>query len=186
MERLAPAMVFVIIFAAFILLIILARSARIVKQSEKGLILRLGKYHATADSGLNFLTPLVDEMVKVDMREQVINVEPQKVITRDNVTVIVIDVHAVGEVRDTAGGRIGAPVYLRSAEDLRIPRAPHPFGEDAGAFMRALISGRHDPRLMEAELRANTLAPPAAGGFLGDSHRHTRDLAASGAPARDD
>ncbi len=70
------------------------------------------------------------------------------------------------EARDTAGGRIGAPVYLRSAEDLRIPRAPHPFGEDAGAFMRALISGRHDPRLMEAELRANTLAPPAAGGFL--------------------
>ena len=58
-------------------------------QYEKGLILRLGKYHATADSGLTFLTPLVDEMIKVDMREQVINVEPQKVITRDNVTVTV-------------------------------------------------------------------------------------------------
>jgi regulator of protease activity HflC (stomatin/prohibitin superfamily) len=76
-------------FFAFILLIILARSARIVAQYQKGLIMRLGKYHATADSGLNFLAPLIDEMVKVDMREQVINVEPQKVITRDNVTVIV-------------------------------------------------------------------------------------------------
>jgi regulator of protease activity HflC (stomatin/prohibitin superfamily) len=76
-------------FFALILLIILARSARIVSQYEKGLILRLGKYHSTADSGLTFLTPLVDEIIKVDMREQVINVEPQKVITRDNVTVIV-------------------------------------------------------------------------------------------------
>ena len=76
-------------FFAFILLIILARSARIVSQSEKGLILRLGKYHATGNSGLNFLAPLIDEMIKVDMREQVIQVEPQKVITRDNCTVIV-------------------------------------------------------------------------------------------------
>jgi regulator of protease activity HflC (stomatin/prohibitin superfamily) len=84
-----PVSVVLIAFFAFILLIILARSARIVRQYEKGLILRLGKYHATADSGLTFLAPLLDEMIKVDMREQVINVEPQKVITRDNVTVTV-------------------------------------------------------------------------------------------------
>jgi regulator of protease activity HflC (stomatin/prohibitin superfamily) len=83
--------VFMIIigFFALILLIILARSARIVSQYEKGLVLRLGKYHATGGSGLNVLAPLIDEMIKVDMREQVITVEPQKVITRDNVTVIV-------------------------------------------------------------------------------------------------
>src|SRR5262249_50053337 len=76
-------------FFAFVFLIILARSARIVTQYEKGLILLLGKYHATANSGLNFLAPLIDEIIKVDMREQVIQVEPQKVITRDNVTVTV-------------------------------------------------------------------------------------------------
>jgi regulator of protease activity HflC (stomatin/prohibitin superfamily) len=74
---------------AFILLIILARSARIISQYEKGLVLGLGRYHATAGSGLNILAPLIDEMIKVDMREQVINVEPQKVITRDNDTVTV-------------------------------------------------------------------------------------------------
>lgn len=78
-----------IAFFAFILLIILARSARIVAQYEKGLVMRLGKYHVTANSGLNFLAPLIDEIIKVDMREQVINVDPQKVITRDNVTVTV-------------------------------------------------------------------------------------------------
>ena len=81
--------VVLIAFLAVLFLIILARSARIVNQYEKGLILRVGKYHSTADSGLTFLTPFVDEMIKVDMREQVINVEPQKVITRDNVTVTV-------------------------------------------------------------------------------------------------
>ena len=73
----------------FIALVSLARAARIVKQYEKGLVLRLGKYKATADSGLTFLVPVIEDMVKVDMRERVINVDPQKVITKDNVSVTV-------------------------------------------------------------------------------------------------
>jgi regulator of protease activity HflC (stomatin/prohibitin superfamily) len=73
----------------FITLVALARSARVVAQFEKGLVLRLGKYRATADSGLTFLVPVIEDMVKVDMRERVINVEPQKVITKDNVSVTV-------------------------------------------------------------------------------------------------
>jgi regulator of protease activity HflC (stomatin/prohibitin superfamily) len=72
-----------------ITLVALARSARVVKQYEKGLVLRLGRYRATADSGLTFLVPMIEDMVKVDMRERVINVEPQKVITKDNVSVTV-------------------------------------------------------------------------------------------------
>src|SRR5262250_2992743 len=51
--------------------------------------MRLGRYRATADSGLTFLVPMIEDMVKVDMRERVINVEPQKVITKDNVSVTV-------------------------------------------------------------------------------------------------
>ena len=73
----------------FIALIALARSARIVSQYEKGLIMRLGRYRASADSGLTFLVPMIEDMIKVDMRERVINVEPQKVITKDNVSVTV-------------------------------------------------------------------------------------------------
>jgi regulator of protease activity HflC (stomatin/prohibitin superfamily) len=72
-----------------IALVALARSARVVAQYEKGLVLRLGRYRATADSGLTFLVPMIEDMVKVDMRERVINVEPQKVITKDNVSVTV-------------------------------------------------------------------------------------------------
>jgi regulator of protease activity HflC (stomatin/prohibitin superfamily) len=78
-----------LVIILFIALIALARSARIVSQYEKGLIMRLGRYRATADSGLTFLVPLIEDMIKVDMRERVINVEPQKVITKDNVSVTV-------------------------------------------------------------------------------------------------
>jgi regulator of protease activity HflC (stomatin/prohibitin superfamily) len=80
---------FLLIVVLFIALIALARSARIVAQYEKGLILRLGRYRATTDSGLTFLVPVIEDMIKVDMRERVINVEPQKVITKDNVSVVV-------------------------------------------------------------------------------------------------
>lgn len=73
----------------FIAVVSLLRSARVVAQYEKGLVLRLGRYKATADSGLTFLVPVIEDMVKVDMRERVINVEPQKVITKDNVSVTV-------------------------------------------------------------------------------------------------
>ncbi len=73
----------------FITLVALARSARVVSQYEKGLVMRLGRYRATVGSGLTFLVPVIEDMLKVDMRERVINVEPQKVITKDNVLVTV-------------------------------------------------------------------------------------------------
>lgn len=80
---------FLLVVVLFITLVSLARSARIVSQYEKGLVLRLGRYRNTVDSGLTFLVPVIEDMVKVDMRERVINVEPQKVITKDNVLVVV-------------------------------------------------------------------------------------------------
>jgi regulator of protease activity HflC (stomatin/prohibitin superfamily) len=78
----------VFLFVVVILAVVtLAKAARTVKQYEKGLITRLGKYHAMAQSGLTFIMPFVDDIVRVDMREQVITVPPQKLITKDNVTV---------------------------------------------------------------------------------------------------
>lgn len=79
----------VLTFLAIICLLALASSIRIVKQYEKGLVIRLGKYSHTADAGLVFLIPFIDALVRVDMREQVINVLPQSVITQDNVVVTV-------------------------------------------------------------------------------------------------
>jgi regulator of protease activity HflC (stomatin/prohibitin superfamily) len=78
--------VLLVVFVVFALITI-ARAARIVKQYEKGIILRFGKFHALANSGLTFIMPFTDSIVRVDMREQVISVPPQKLITKDNVTV---------------------------------------------------------------------------------------------------
>jgi regulator of protease activity HflC (stomatin/prohibitin superfamily) len=81
-------LVMVAIFAFLVLgLVALAKGARTVKQYEKAIITRLGKYHGMAPSGLTFIVPFVDDIMRVDMREQVITVPPQKLITKDNVTV---------------------------------------------------------------------------------------------------
>jgi regulator of protease activity HflC (stomatin/prohibitin superfamily) len=80
---------FLLMIAAIFLLtlVLVVKGARTVKQYEKGLITRLGKYHAMAPSGLTIIVPFIDDLMRVDMREQVISVPPQKLITKDNVTV---------------------------------------------------------------------------------------------------
>lgn len=78
-----------IIFFAVVSLIVLARSVRIVKQYEKGLVMRFGKYQRTVSSGINVLVPFIESIITTDMRERVLNVEPQSVITKDNVSVVV-------------------------------------------------------------------------------------------------
>jgi regulator of protease activity HflC (stomatin/prohibitin superfamily) len=78
----------VLLIATLLLaVILLARSARIVNQYEKGIVMRLGKFHGLVPSGLTIIMPLTDSVIRVDMREQVISVPPQKLITKDNVTV---------------------------------------------------------------------------------------------------
>lgn len=82
-----PLIGFFLVVILLFCLVTLAKAARIVRQYEKGLITRLGKYHAMAPSGLTFIIPFIDDIIRVDMREQVISVPPQKLITKDNVTV---------------------------------------------------------------------------------------------------
>jgi len=79
-----------LLLLAVILVFIFAKTAlRIVRPYEKGLVERLGKYNRTEEPGLAFVVPMLEIMRKVDMREQVIDVPPQDVITRDNVLVTV-------------------------------------------------------------------------------------------------
>jgi regulator of protease activity HflC (stomatin/prohibitin superfamily) len=84
-------MIAVIVLAAvFVLLIVyVASSVRIVRPYQRGVVERLGKYHVTADPGLRLIIPFVDRMRLVDMREHVVDVPPQEVITSDNVVVAV-------------------------------------------------------------------------------------------------
>jgi regulator of protease activity HflC (stomatin/prohibitin superfamily) len=79
-----------IFWILFVIVIIsILKSFRIVKQYEKGIVVRLGKYSHTVDSGVTLLVPFIDSVILVDLREKVMNVQPQKVITKDNVSVIV-------------------------------------------------------------------------------------------------
>jgi regulator of protease activity HflC (stomatin/prohibitin superfamily) len=76
---------YVIVFV--VVMVIAAAGIRIVKPWQKGLIERLGKYKSTRDSGVHLIMPFTDKMTRVDMREQVVDVPPQAVITKDNVAV---------------------------------------------------------------------------------------------------
>ncbi|MDD3922760.1 MAG: SPFH domain-containing protein [Endomicrobiia bacterium] len=80
---------FLWILAIIIVIIFVANTVRIVQQYEKGLVETLGKYSATVDAGVNIIVPMFQNLRKIDMREQVMDVAPQNVITKDNVTVTV-------------------------------------------------------------------------------------------------
>ena len=74
---------------AIVVFVVAFRSIRIVQPYQKGVIERLGRYQRTVQPGLTLIIPFVDGIQKVDMREQVVDVPPQEVITKDNVVVTV-------------------------------------------------------------------------------------------------
>jgi regulator of protease activity HflC (stomatin/prohibitin superfamily) len=78
---------FIVLFGAVLFVIFLLGSAvRIVNEYERGVIFRLGRVQGTAKGpGLFFLIPIVDRMVKIDLRTVTMDVPPQDLITRDNV-----------------------------------------------------------------------------------------------------
>ena len=78
-----------LIILVILALVTLFKSVRIINQFEKGVVLRLGKFKSVAEPGLNLILPYVESLITVDVREKVIQVNPQEVITKDNVTVTV-------------------------------------------------------------------------------------------------
>lgn len=72
---------------------------KLIRPFEKGLVERLGKYSRTAESGLQFIIPFFERMKKFDVREKVIDVPPQEVITKDNV-VVAVDAIIYYEITD--------------------------------------------------------------------------------------
>lgn len=74
---------------AAIIVILLSMSLRKVNQYEKGLVERFNAYEKTVEPGLRIITPFVERMLRVNMREQVIDVPPQEIITEDNVVVTI-------------------------------------------------------------------------------------------------
>jgi len=83
MEMLGSVGIFLVVFA----FIVLFKTIKIVPQKQVMIIERLGKFHMKAEAGLNFIVPFFDSVRSVmDLREQITPIEPQSVISRDNVT----------------------------------------------------------------------------------------------------
>ena len=83
-------------------LFILANSLRVLREYERGVVFRLGRYVGTRGPGLIVLVPFIERMVKVSLRTVAMDVPPQDVITRDNVSV-----------------RVNAVLYFRVVEPER-------------------------------------------------------------------
>lgn len=126
MDPLASVLAFLFFgFIAIVLLVIAVKTIRIVPQATVMLVERLGRFDKLASSGLNILVPFLDKpravywtntrpgLVSIDLREQYIDLPPQPVITRDNVTIhvdsvvywqITDPIKAVYEINDLVGG----------------------------------------------------------------------------------
>lgn len=88
MDQIDPTLV-VLIVIGIALLLYAAKALKIVAQFEKGLVERFGRFERMVDPGLRFIVPFIERIRRVDMREQVVDVPPQEVITKDNVVVTV-------------------------------------------------------------------------------------------------
>jgi len=75
------------VIIVLVVLALLWWSIKVVSQYERGVHFRLGKVVGVKQPGLNFIVPLIDKLQKVDMRVITLVVEPQEVITKDNVTI---------------------------------------------------------------------------------------------------
>src|SRR5713101_8358872 len=73
--------------ALAVLIVLLVWALKILREYERGVVFQLGRFWAVKGPGLFFLIPVVQQMVKMDLRTVVLDVPPQDVITRDNVSV---------------------------------------------------------------------------------------------------
>ncbi len=78
---------YTIIVLVILVVMFLASAIRILNEYERGVIFRLGRIIATKGPGLIILIPVIDKMVKIDLRTVTMEVQPQDVITHDNVSI---------------------------------------------------------------------------------------------------
>jgi regulator of protease activity HflC (stomatin/prohibitin superfamily) len=81
--------ILIILFIFIALFVFAASGIKIVRPYQRGLVERLGRYKTTVNPGLRIIFPFFERMTTVDMREKVVDVPPQEVITEDNVVVSV-------------------------------------------------------------------------------------------------
>lgn len=83
----STALIVTLIIVGVIAIVLFFMSVRIVKQYERGVVLRFGRLHNVREPGIRFIIPIVDVMIKVSLRIVTVPIQSQGIITRDNVSV---------------------------------------------------------------------------------------------------
>jgi regulator of protease activity HflC (stomatin/prohibitin superfamily) len=86
------------IILAFVIFIFFL-GIRIVRPTHRGLVERLGRYHRFANPGFNWIIPVIDRLYQVNITEQMVDAEPQEIITNDNLNAVV-DAQVYFKVKD--------------------------------------------------------------------------------------
>ena len=145
--------ILVISIIVFIILLIFITRIRVVRQTEKYVVERLGAYHATWGTGIKLLVPFIDRVAyKISMKEQVHDFPPQPVITRDNVT-MQIDTVVFFQVTDPKLYAYGVVSPINAIENLSSTTLRNIIGEldlDETLTSRDLINTKMRSILDEA------------------------------------
>ena len=96
----------IIVIVVVIVLVWFLAGVRIVRPTHRGLVERLGKYNRYANPGFHWVIPLIERMFRVDIREMLVEAQPQMIITNDNLN-----------------ARVDAQVYLKVKADEQIVKA---------------------------------------------------------------
>ena len=132
---------------ALFVLIVLARTVKIVPQARAGVIERLGRYSRTLTPGLTIVVPFVDRVRDmIDLREQVVSFPPQPVITEDNL-VVSIDTVIYFQVTEPRAATYEIANYIQGIEQLTVTTLRNVIG---GLDLEATLTSRDQ---INAQLR---------------------------------
>lgn len=163
------------LFTALVLItiaLLLIRSIRIIPQATAGVVERLGRYHKTLNAGVNLVFPFIDVVRRtIDLREQVVDFQPQSVITEDNL-VISIDTVIYYQVTDPKSATYEIANFVLGIEQLTVTTLRNKVGsldledaltsrEEINAALRSVLdeaTGKWGVRVNRVEIR--DIVPP--------------------------
>jgi regulator of protease activity HflC (stomatin/prohibitin superfamily) len=175
-----------------LVLLVLARTVRIVPQARAGVIERLGRYNRTLDPGLALVVPFVDRLRPlIDLREQVVSFDPQPVITEDNL-VVSIDTVLYFQVTDPKAATYEIANYIQGIEQLTVTTLRNVIGgfalektltsrDEINDALRGVLdeaTGKWGIRVNRVELKAID-PPPSIKDAMEKSMRADRDKRAA-------
>src|SRR5213080_1750055 len=164
----------VLLVVAGFVLVVLARTVRIVPQARAGVVERLGRYSRTLNAGLAIVVPFVDRIRDmIDLREQVVSFDPQPVITEDNL-VVSIDTVIYFQVTDPKAATYEIANYIQGIEQLTVTTLRNVIGgmalektltsrDEINGQLRGVLdeaTGKWGIRVNRVELKA--IDPPAS------------------------